>query len=216
MRLVFTVLVLANLALAAYALLLSDRRSPDAALLEQQLNADKVRIIPPPPPAPRRSACLEWGTFSDVELSAARRELERLGLMQRASESRVPVVAGWWVFIPPQASRVEVDRRIAELTALGVTDYYAVEGESAMRNAISLGIFRSEEAAGEFLRGLQARGVRLARMGSREHRVTQTVFVLREPSAQVSAQLAALASRFPGSELRAVSDCPERVSAPAG
>jgi hypothetical protein len=209
MRLVFTVLVLANLALAAYALLLSGQRNPDAALLEQQLNADKVRIIPPPPPAPRRSACLEWGTFSDVELAAARRELERLGLAQRAAESRVPVVAGWWVFIPPQASRVEVDRRIAELTALGVTDYFAVEGESSMRNAISLGIFRSEEAAGEFLRGLQARGVRLARMGSREHRVTQTVFVLREPNAQVSAQLAALASRFPGSELRALSDCPE-------
>jgi hypothetical protein len=118
------------------------------------------------------------------------------------------VVAGWWVFIPPQASRVEVDRRIAELTALGVTDYFAVEGESSMRNAISLGIFRSEEAAAEFLRGLQARGVRLARMGSREHRVAQTAFVLREPSAQVSAELAALASRFPGSELRALNDCP--------
>jgi hypothetical protein len=208
MRLVFTVLVLANLALAGYALLFRGKSDPDASLLAQQVNADAVRIIPPPPPAPRRSACLEWGTFSDVELPAVRRELERVGLVQRATESRVPVVAGWWVFIPPQASRVEVDRRIAELIALGVTDYYAVEGEGSMRNAISLGIFRSEEAADQFLRGLEARGVRLARMGSREHRVTQTAFVLREPSPQVSAQLAALATRFPGSELRALADCP--------
>jgi hypothetical protein len=208
MRLLFIVLVLANLALAAYALLFSGERGPDAKLLEQELNADQVRIIPPPPPAPRRSACLGWGTFSDVELPAARRELDRLGLAQRAAEARVPVVAGWWVFIPPQASRVEVDRRIAELTALGVTDYYAVEGESPLRNAISLGIFRSEEAAIGFLRRLQARGVRLAQMGSREHRVTQTALVLREPNAQISAQLAALATRFPGSELRARNDCP--------
>jgi hypothetical protein len=208
MRLVFTVLVLANLALAAYALLFSGQRGPDAALLSQQMNADKVRIIPPPPPAPRRSACLEWGTFSDVELPTVRRELERLGLAQRATESRVPVVAGWWVFIAPQASRLEVDRRIAELIASGVTDYYVVEGDGSMRNAISLGIFRSEDAANEFLRRLQARGVRSARVGSREHRVTQTAFSLRDPSPQVSAQLAALASRFPGSELRAPPDCP--------
>jgi hypothetical protein len=207
MRLLFTVLVLANLALGAYALLFSGQPGPDAALLAQQVNADQVRIIPQPAPAPRRSACLEWGTFSEVELPAVRRELERLGLAQRATESRVPVVAGWWVFIPPQTSRLEVDRRIAELTALGVTDYYAVEGEGSTRNAISLGIFRSEEAANDFLRGLQARGVRHARVGSREHRVTQTALLLREPSPQMSAQLAALAGRFPGSELRAL-DCP--------
>jgi hypothetical protein len=207
MRLLFTVLLLANLALAAYALLFSDQPGPDAALLRQQVNADQVRIIPQPPPPARRGACLEWGTFSDVELPPVRRDLERLGLVQRATESRVPVVAGWWVFIPPQASRVEVDRRIAELIALGVTDYYVVEGEGPMRNAISLGIFRSEEAANDFLRGLQARGVRSARVGAREHRVTQTAFLLRDPSPQVSAQLAALAGRFPGSELRAL-DCP--------
>lgn len=207
MRLLFTVLLLANLALAAYALLFSDQPGPDAALLTQQINADQVRIIPQPPPPARRSACLEWGTFSDVELPPVRRDLERLGLAQRATESRVPVVAGWWVFIPPQASRVEVDRRIAELVALGVTDYYAVEGEGPMRNAISLGIFRSEEAANDFLRGLQARGLRAARAGAREHRVTQTAFLLRDPSPQMSAQLAAMAGRFPGSELRAL-DCP--------
>jgi hypothetical protein len=205
MRLLFILLVLANLALAAAAWLLSSKPNPDAALLDQQINAEKVRIIPAP--APARSACLEWGTFSDAELGGARRELERLGLAVRASETRVPVVAEWWVFIPPLASRAEVDRRLAELTGQGITEYYAVEGEGPMRNAISLGIFRSEAAANTFLLGLSERGARGARVGRREHRVTQTAFLLREPDARASAQLVALADRFPGSELKAT-DCP--------
>jgi len=207
MRLIFTLLVLANLALAAAAWLISSKPNPDAALLTRQINADQVRIIAPPASAPARSACLEWGTFSDAELAGARRELERLGLTSRASEARVPVVAGWWVFIPPLASQDEVDRRLAELTGQGIAEYYAVEGEGPMRNAISLGIFRSEAAANAYLRALRERGVRSARVGRREHRVTQTAFLLREPDARVSAQLAGLAERFPGSELKAL-DCP--------
>ena len=207
MRLIFTLLVLANLALAAAAWLISSKPNPDAGLLTRQINADKVRIIAPPASAPARSACLEWGTFSDAELAGARRELERLGLTSRVSEARVPVVAEWWVFIPPLASRDEVDRRLAELTGQGIAEYYAVEGEGPMRNAISLGIFRSEAAANAYLRALRERGVRSARVGRREHRVTQTAFLLREPDARVSAQLAGLAERFPGSELKAL-DCP--------
>ena len=194
--------------LAGYALMFSGRPNPDSSLLAQQVNADKVRIIPPPAPTPRRTACLQWGTFSEADLPAARRELEQLGTAARASEARVPVIANWWVFIPPQSSRADVDRKLGELQALGVTDYYAIEGEGPMRNAISLGVFRSEEAANDFLRALQERGVRSARVGNREHRMTQTAFFVREPDPRLSTQLAALATRFPGSELRALPECP--------
>ena len=200
MRLLFTVLLLANVALAVGAWLWSNRPNPDAALLTQQLNADKVRVVPPPEPA--RGACLEWGTFSDAELAAARRELARLELAARAAETRVPVVAQWWVYIPPLPSRAEVERRLAELTGQGVTDYYAEEAEGPLRNAISLGIFRSETAASAFERRLVERGVRDARLGRRELRVTQTAFVLREVDARTSELLATLAERYPGSELK--------------
>jgi hypothetical protein len=96
---------------------------------------------------------------------------------------------------------------MGELQALGVSDYFAVEGEGPMRNAISLGIFRSEQAANDFLESLREKGVRSARVGVREHRVTQTAFVVREPDARTSARLAELAIRFRGTELKAF-DCP--------
>jgi hypothetical protein len=79
--------------------------------------------------------------------------------------------------------------------------------EGPTRNAISLGIFKSEEAASAFLQSAQAKGVRGARVGARETRVTQTAVLVRDPDALVSARLAELALRFPGSELRAI-DCP--------
>ncbi len=209
MKGLFVLLLLANVALAGYAWYLSLQLKPDAALLGQQMNADKIRIIAPrpmvPPPRPK-PACLEWGTFGAGELKSAQSALETLQLGERLTSHDVQVVAGFWVYIPPLKNKVEVDRKIAELERLGVKDYYAVEGQGPMKNAISLGIFRTEEAAIGYLERLQQKGVRSARAGNREHRVTQTAFVVRAPDVALTAKLAELRLQFPGSELRAV-DC---------
>jgi hypothetical protein len=49
--------------------------------------------------------------------------------------------------------------------------------------------------------------VRSATVGEREQRVTQTAFLIREPTDEESANLAELKDEFPGSELR-VLECP--------
>jgi hypothetical protein len=209
MRALFLLLLLANLVLLTYAWHVSHQSNPDATLFNQQLNADKVRIIAPRPlvlPRPKR-ACLEWGPFGASEQKAAQSALEALKLGEHVSTHDVQVVAGYWVYIPPLKNKAEVERKIAELERLGVKDYYAVEGQGPMKNAISLGLFRTEEAATGYLEGLQQKGVRSARAGNREHRVTLTVFVVREPDIAATSKLAELRFQFPGSEVRAV-DCP--------
>ena len=210
MRALFVLLLLANLVFGGYAWYVSQQANPDAALLNQQLNADKVRIIAPRPivlhPPPKR-VCLEWGPFGASEQKTAQSTLEALKLGERFAAHEVQVLAGFWVYIPPLKNKAEVDRKIAELERLGVKDYYAVEGQGPMKNAISLGLFRTEEAATGYLEGLQEKGVRSARTGNREHRVTQTVFVIREPDVALTSKLAELRVQFPGSELRTV-DCP--------
>lgn len=209
MRALFAALVIANLLLAAYALLTPEPRSPDAGLLNSQLNADKIRIVPPRPVVVPSSqgACIEWSAFSAAELPVARDAIGALGLGPRVSTVEVQVVAGWWVYIPPLKSRAEVERRIAELAERGVNEYYAVESAGEMRNAISLGIFKSEEAANNYLQTLRSKGVRSAEVGRRDHRVTRTAFLVRNPDPAASARMAELATRFPGSELKA-KDCP--------
>lgn len=208
MRALFSILLIANLVLVAYALLAPQDAGEPPGPVPGQLNAQEIQVIPPRPPAPaRRESCIQWGSFAEAELEGVRRALAGANLSQRATELSVPVLAGWWVYIPALADRAAIDREVRALQSAGITEYYVVDAEGPSRNAISLGIFKSEDAARAFLRTLQEKGVRSARVGPREHRVTQSAVVLRDPDAQVSARLAELALRFPGSELRAV-DCP--------
>jgi hypothetical protein len=205
-RVVFYLLLAANVALAAYAWLGPPRVSPDAELLHQQINPEKVRVISPRPlvvPV-AKTACLEWGPFGTGEVKAAQSALEGLQPANPVTQRDVQTLVGFWVYIPPLDTRAEVERKIAELRKLGVEEYYAVESQGAMRNAISLGIFKTEEAANAYLERLRDKGVRTARAGSREHRVTQIMLVVHEPDIGFAAKLAELKQQFPGTELKAL------------
>jgi hypothetical protein len=206
MRVLFFILTAANVVLLLYAWLRPEPVSPDAELLNQQINPDKVNIIPPKPfVAPTvKTACLEWGPFGTGEVNVATNALEQLQPGIAVTQREVQTVAGYWVYIPPLETRSEVDRKIAELRNLGIEEYYAVESQGAMRNAISLGIFKTEEAANAYLERLRARGVRSAKAGSREHRVTQTVLVVHEPDVALATKMADLKQQFPNTELKAL------------
>jgi len=206
MKVLLYILLAANLALLGYAFFGPARVSPDAELLHQQINPDKVRIIAPKPlvvPV-ANSACLEWGPFSAADLKAAQSAVDALQPALPVTQRDVQTVVGFWVYIPPLDSRTEVERKIAELRKLGIEEYYAVESQGPMRNAISLGIFKTEEAASAYLERLREKGVRSARAGSREHKVTQTVLLVHEPDIALTAKLADLKQQFPGTELKAL------------
>jgi len=208
-RAVFLALLAVNLAVAGYGWYTSTQSNPDAQLLHQQLNAQQIRIIAPRPMVTQRpkAACLEWGTFGGVELKAAQAALDALNLGARVTHREVPTQANYWVYLPPLKNKDEVDRKLGELQSLGLEDYAAVGGEGAMRNAISLGVFRTEEAANNYLEAVRQKGVRSARVGRRESRLVETTFLIQEPDVPLTAKLAELRQRFPGTELKAL-DCP--------
>jgi hypothetical protein len=206
MRIVLYILLAANLAVLGYVWVGPGHGNPDAELLNQQINPEKVRVIGAKPlVVPTvKTACLEWGPFGPSEVPAAQSALEALQPGTAVSQRDAQSVVGFWVYIPPLDTRSDVDRKIGELRKLGVEEYYAVESQGSMRNAISLGIFRTEEAANAYLERLREKGVRSARAGSREHRVTQTVLVVHEPDVALTAKLAELRVQFPGTELKAL------------
>ena len=200
-------LVLANGALAGYIYLQHTRPNPDAQLVNLQMNADQIRVMPPRPPRPQRTACLEWRSFNAAELARARAALAPLALGDRLSTREANITAGWWVYMPAQRSQAAVNKKAAELREVGVTEFLPLTEAGPWRYAISLGVFRSEQAANNYLRQLREKGVRSAVVGDREQRVTQTVLTIREPSSEDSARLVEIASQFPGTELRAT-ECP--------
>lgn len=226
MRAAFLLLLLANLALYAW-LRYGAPEAVEPAPLARQIAPDKLKVVAPsslppvtavtkppapaPAPAPASVAatasltCMEWGSFTLADATRAEQALEPLALGSRLGQRRTEEHAGWWVFIPPQGNRQLALRKAAELKQLGVEEYFIVQEEGALRWALSLGVFRTEESAQARLAALRGQGVRSARIGARDTTVPKIWLQVKSVDAALQARLKEIARQVEGSELR---DCP--------
>jgi len=208
MRTLVFLLLLANLTLLGYTKL-DSLGTGEGVRLAQQIQPDKIVLLSPQQVAalgPAKASaladvCVEWGPLSDTDKARALASLEPLDLARLISQKKVEVVASYWVFIPPAANRAAADRRLEELKAQGVKDLSLVDG-GPQRFAISLGVFRTEDAAQARLAALEAQGVKTAKVGARVQAIAQTALVVRDPPAPAVVRLKELQSTFPGSEIR--------------
>jgi hypothetical protein len=261
MRIVFFVLLLANVAFLAWTGF-GQSGSAESQLVDQQLHPETIRLLTPeqvakasakqvppvqkaPPAVPaaqpptdsakapepqagktaefpaatrtpepvKVAACMELGAFNAAEAAKVEQALGPLALGARLSQRRVEESAGFWVYLPPQPSRQAAARKIAELKKLGVGEFFIVQDDPEYRFAVSLGVFKSREAARSRLAELRGRGVRTARVGARETQVQKVFFAVRDVPEPEAARLNELRQSFPGAELRG---CPaEKPIAPA-
>lgn len=223
MRALFLLLLLANLAFLAWWRYLSPPEVvADAAPLKRQIEPEKLKIVAPadlppaaapatpakPPPAAAAAVatrCMEWGSFTVADAPRAEKALEPLALGPRLAHRRTEETANWWVFIPPQANRAAAQKKAAELKDLGVEDYFIVQEEGAHRWALSLGVFRTEEAATARLAALRAQKVRSATIAPRETVVPKIWLQVKNVDAALEAKLKQIALQIDGSELKS---CP--------
>jgi len=186
------------------------------------LAAERAKSAPPPrpaPPAPQPApqpaqqpapappkvavaACMELGAFSSGDVQRVERALEPLSLGEKLSQRRANETASHWVFMPPQPGRAGANRKAAELRKLGVGDFFIVQDDPKYRYSISLGVFKTEEAAKARLEQLRAKGVKTARIGTRETTVQKVYFVVRDVPEPLAARLDQVRQAFPGSELK--------------
>lgn len=212
MRTVFLILALANAALFAYFWLGGDAdASADAQIPGQQLHPEKIRLLAPgqtnalarKPETPKPAGvCLEWGVLLGGDVARAAQALEPLGLGARLTQRRQEELAAYWVYIGPLASHQSATQKASELKRLGVDEYFVVSDDPKWRNAISLGVFKTEEAAKARLEALRAKGVKSASSGARDTQLSKTYFQVREANATVTAKLNELKQGFPGTEVR--------------
>lgn len=213
MRLVFWLLLLANVAFFAYPVVVPRPAPGEPQVMARQMNADKVRLLSeserkePTAEAPAIQACVEWGTFGPGEAARAEAALSRLNLGGRLSRARQEEAVRYWVHMAPLPGKPEADKKAAELAALGVSEYYVVQDPGPFRYAISLGLFKTEEGARAHLARLQERGVRSAVIGERPQGLDRVRFVLREPGPEEQAALVGIKQDFPGTDLKAL-PCP--------
>jgi len=158
--------------------------TPDEAILESA-----------PAGTPVQDICIAYDELTQQQADT----LEQLAADERGevhvehSQDRTP--SGWWVRLPPAASREVAGRKVSELRALGVNDFYVIQERGANQFAISLGLFKTEAAAQQhltFLQGKRVRGAGVAPRHSIVHRVE-----LRGPPAILETLADELATRVP-------------------
>jgi hypothetical protein len=135
------------------------------------------------PAAPAKAlACIDVGTFSAGEAKRFESRLASLDLGERQSRQAVQAqdVTSYLVNIPPQPSKDAADRKAAELRGLGVTNFFIMSGESPMKWAISLGVFKTESGAQTMLAQLNKQGVHSARITPRGPAVTRYAYRFRD------------------------------------
>lgn len=213
MRLVFFLLLLANVLLFAWTRVGTELAMSESFLLSQQINPDAIRLLDPrevgqlaaKKPELKGLACLEWGALSTADLERAKTVLAVFSEGAKISERRMEESAAYWVYMPPRATRQDAQVKAAELKRLGIDEFFIVQDEGKFRFAISLGVFRTADAARAYLDTLRNKGIRTAVVGPRDTQVTKVYLQMRGLPETASARLPELRTGFPGTDVR---DCP--------
>lgn len=221
MRLLLFVLLLLNLGFFAYHHLLDPADEAAAQIAQLQISPERIqsigaeaaqaaspsRVLPAAPTAAAAPSglpplCVDWGAFSGADVARADAAVAALALPAESVQRVVAEVDGYWVHMQPMKTKAEVDRKVGELRALGITDFHVVQDTGPWRNAVSLGLFKSEEAANGLLAKLRERGVRSAQVTRRENLLKQVSYTLRELNDATAARLPALQRDFPAMEMK--------------
>jgi cell division septation protein DedD len=190
--------------------------------IANQLNADKIKLTGPPASAASAGAaagaapalaaadhkqnlpaCIEIGNFTIAEARRFETQLAHLALAAKPARREVQESSSsHMIFIPPQGGKEGADRRAAELRNSGITDFYVIQENSDQRWGISLGVFKSEEAARAHLGALNQKGIRNARLATHQVALNKVVFQLHglDPGARKSVDK--IKSGFPRQEVR--------------
>lgn len=204
------ILLLANAVLAGF-LYLTETRVP-ATAPNPDLNAGKLRLLlvfhEKPAIAPvvengRNGAafsCVEWSGIAGNDWQRARDLMASLALpAERVVERRIEDAASFWVNIPPAGTAAAT---VAKIKQAGLKDV-SLQPD----NAISLGIFNTEESARRALNQVWAKGFSEARVEPRTLHLKAVTLTVREAGADIVNRLDEFKQQVAGSSVRSV-ECP--------
>lgn len=205
-------------AVPAQALVVSSPAAASAPFATEKAVAASAPVratapLAPPGPAPVHTqggkvvplkTCMEWGEFSGDDMALASKALEGMKLGDSLTQRTVEYDKGYWVYVPPLKSKAAINKKIEEIKAAGITEYFVVQGSGKWHNAISLGVFKTEEAAKHFQTSLKKKGLRALRVGERKSKLKFTIFVFRRIDTGAASRLATLQKDFVNSELKTI------------
>ncbi len=235
MRVFVVVLLVANLLVAVLNYFAASKVAKTTP--PQDLNPERIRVLGPvsestsAPPAPRTpppaatpsapapaapaaaapAACLAWGVFTEERAPKAREALTALNLGSALTEQTLALAPKYWVYLPAGEASIDPDQRLIDIKKRKVGEVTLLREEGKWHNAISFGVFSSQQAAAKRREELAAKGVTGAKIEARGEARKHTLFLVRDPSDELTARVTSLSAQFPGSELQAI-PCPQQPS----
>jgi pyruvate/2-oxoglutarate dehydrogenase complex dihydrolipoamide acyltransferase (E2) component len=173
----------------------------NAASAAASAPATAVAAAPAPAPA---FACTEIGPLDATDARRFEARLAALDLGDRQSRQTVQAqdVTSWLVHIPSQGSKEAADKKAAELRNLGVENFYIMQGDSPLKYAISLGVFKTESGAQALLAQLGKQGVHTARIAPRGPQTVHYIYRVRGLDAATRKRIEGYAERYEGAEIK--------------
>ena len=157
----------------------------------------------PPAPATPVFACLETEAFAAGDARRFETRLARLDLGARQTRLAIPFqeVTSHLVYLPPQGGKEGADRRVAELRERGVTNFFIMQGDSPLRWAVSLGVFKTEAGARTLAAELAKQGVQGVRILLRGPQTNRFAYRFRDIDAPTRTRIVEAGRGFPAAVL---------------
>ncbi|MEO8384770.1 MAG: SPOR domain-containing protein [Betaproteobacteria bacterium] len=222
-RLIFFLLLIANVSLGAYLYLNETKPKSDGP---REINAGALKIVAVTDAARAQqealtaraiasalsgSACVDFAV-KQGDSARAQAAFSDMKLGNRLSSRITEEFSRFAVSLPAQKDKRTADTLVANLKKAGVKDVSAL-GD----NAVSLGLFSSEDAAQKVVTDLKLKVpflVKDLQVTPRSPQVKEVVFTIREPDTNMVARLTLMQRDFETSALRAVA-CPAATALPA-
>lgn len=158
-------------------------------------------------------SCMETAPFDKTEAAGFERQLPSLSL-NKGDISRLPVRENqaYMVFIAPSASQKAAEEKIAALEKKGIKSHYLIRDAGELKWAVSLGVFKTREAAEKHAADMEKTGLTDIHITPRGRPAEKTVYRLDNLNDEQLRALNTLIGNFPGQSVRA---CPADTAPPA-
>lgn len=199
LRTIFFLLVLGNLLLFAWGQGYFGRTGSggEPERLTAQIDPGRLQIAGKgAPPAnrvePPREACR---ALAGLEREAADKLVALLSGQEakfRIEQRPFNEPQSWWLHIPPSPNSAQAEKKAAELSRLGVKDFFVVREDGPNQYAISLGLYKNEASAKDYLEVLNKKKVKSARIQVREAAGDRIVVEVRGDAERLTRAMAEL------------------------
>lgn len=211
MKWIALLLLLLNLALAGF--FLGRDFLPTSAVPAERapLNVERMSLRGQGSQSTQNSAsaaasegfCVEWRGLSRDEFARAREQLKNVVSERVMSFAEMPVNTRYWVIFPPLPSAESAALKLSEFNAAGLRDGFVVS-DGTWQNAISLGLYNSDEAARRRVREVEGQGVMGARIEQQPMQDTDFYFIIRSEDGDTLKNLNEIKTAYPNSQLTRV------------